>query len=146
MSKSKKVRILPPSSSHPHNSESQLFYPLLPEVLEQLLSADKSATEFRNAALEHHLDRAKICSKLIKYPNVKDYAVRLLVLSSPLFSYVWTKKCTAQRALEEHDKRQIYSTRERLREIQNIYAILADVIQKNISKVSSIDRSDPCIS
>ena len=56
------------------------------------------------------------------------------------------KKRTAQRALEEHDKRQIYSARERLREIQSIYAILADVIQKNISKASSIDRSDPCIS
>lgn len=83
------------------------------KVLEQLLSADKSAAEFRNAALEHHLDRAKICSKLCKYPNVKDYA----------------------RALEEHDKRQIYSARERLREIQNIYAILADVIQKNILKI-----------
>ena len=54
------------------------------------------------------------------------------------------KKRTAQRALEEHDKRQIYSARERLREIQNIYAILADVIQKNISKASSIDRSDTC--
>ena len=56
------------------------------------------------------------------------------------------KNRTAQRALEEHDKRQIYSARERLREIQNIYAILADVIQKNISKASSIDRSDTCFS
>lgn len=97
----------------PPNQNNNTGVQVQEKVLEQLLSADKSAAEFRNAALEHHLDRAKICSKLCKYPNVKDYA----------------------RALEEHDKRQIYSARERLREIQNIYAILADVIQKNILKI-----------
>ncbi|EDR06025.1 proteasome activator subunit 3 [Laccaria bicolor S238N-H82] len=83
------------------------------KVLDQILIADKSATIFRSAALDHHLDHARICSKLCKYPNVKDYA----------------------RALEEHDKRQIYIARERLREIRNEYAILVDVIQKNISKI-----------
>jgi proteasome activator subunit 3 (PA28 gamma) len=30
----------------------------------------------RDAARQHHLTRAKIASKLIKYPHIEDYTVR----------------------------------------------------------------------
>ena len=33
----------------------------------------QSAYNLRDLARQHHLERAKICSKLIKYPNIEDY-------------------------------------------------------------------------
>jgi hypothetical protein len=40
-----------------------------------------------------------------------------------------------QLALKEHDNKQIYMARQHLLDIRNIYAVLADLIQKNIAKV-----------
>ena len=48
------------------------------EALNELHRSQESAYNLRDSGRSHHLARAKICSKLIKYPNIDDYTVRLL--------------------------------------------------------------------
>jgi Proteasome activator PA28, C-terminal len=43
-----------------------------------------------------------------------------------------------QLALREHDAKQLYMARQHLVDIKNIYAVLTDVIHKNIQKVGAI--------
>jgi hypothetical protein len=43
----------------------------------------------RDAARQHHLHRAKIASKLIKYPHIEDYTVGLIIVLSERSS-PWT--------------------------------------------------------
>ena len=38
-------------------------------------------------------------------------------------------------ALKEHDQKQIYVARQNLYDIRNVYAILTDILHKNINKV-----------
>ncbi|KAF8632997.1 hypothetical protein AX15_001594 [Amanita polypyramis BW_CC] len=83
------------------------------EVLGELHRAQESGYNLRDAARQDYLARAKICSKLIKYPNVEDYTL----------------------ALQEHDGRQLYLARQNLTDIRNMYAVLTDLIHKNISKI-----------
>ncbi|KAH7885980.1 proteasome activator pa28 REG alpha beta subunit [Phlebopus sp. FC_14] len=64
---------------------------------------------------QNHLARAKICSKLIKYPNIEDYTFSLM----------------------EHDEKQLFFARQNLTDIRNIYAVMADILHKNIAKIRS---------
>ncbi|PBL00476.1 proteasome activator pa28, REG alpha/beta subunit [Armillaria gallica] len=83
------------------------------EVLSELHRAQESAYNLRDTARQDHITRAKICSKLIKYPNLEDYML----------------------ALKEHDEKQIYFSRQHIIDIRNMYASLMDLIQKNITKI-----------
>ncbi|KAJ7492393.1 proteasome activator pa28 REG alpha/beta subunit [Mycena latifolia] len=83
------------------------------EVVAELLRSQDSAFNLRDAARNDYLARAKICSKLIKYPNVEDYTM----------------------ALKEHDDNQFYLARQHLIDLRNIYAVLTDLIHKNIAKI-----------
>ncbi|KAM6498494.1 Proteasome activator pa28 [Amanita muscaria] len=83
------------------------------EVLGELHRAQESAYNLRDAARQDYLARAKICSKLIKYPHVEDYTT----------------------ALHEHDEKQLYLARQNLIDLRNMYAVLTDLIHKNISKI-----------
>ncbi|KAK2461593.1 hypothetical protein APHAL10511_006056 [Amanita phalloides] len=83
------------------------------EVLSELHRAQESAYNLRDAARQDYLARAKICSKLIKYPNIEDYTL----------------------ALREHDGKQLYLARQNLTDIRNMYAVLTDLIHKNITKI-----------
>jgi hypothetical protein len=47
----------------------------LSDILAELHRAQDAALNLRNIARDDHLSRAKICSKLIKYPNIADYKV-----------------------------------------------------------------------
>lgn len=85
------------------------------EVLQELHRSQQSAYNLRDNARRDYLDRAKICSKLIKYPNVQDYSL----------------------ALKEHDDKQLYCARQDLLDVRNIYAVLTDIIHKNIAKLRS---------
>ncbi|TFK56562.1 proteasome activator pa28, REG alpha/beta subunit [Heliocybe sulcata] len=85
------------------------------EVLQELHRSQQSAYNLRDNARRDYLERAKICSKLIKYPNVQDYAL----------------------ALKEHDDKQLYCARQDLLDLRNIYAVLTDIIHKNIAKLRS---------
>ncbi|ESK98084.1 proteasome activator complex subunit 3 [Moniliophthora roreri MCA 2997] len=83
------------------------------EALAELHRAQESAYNIRDVPRQDYLSRAKICSKLIKYPHVEDYTL----------------------ALQEHDSKQIYYARQRLYDIRNLYAALTDVLHKNIAKI-----------
>ncbi|KAF8078828.1 proteasome activator pa28 REG alpha/beta subunit [Lyophyllum atratum] len=83
------------------------------EVLAELHRAQESAYNLRDAARQDYLARAKICSKILKYPNLEDYTL----------------------ALKEHDQKQLYSARQHLLDLRNMYAVLTDLIHKNISKI-----------
>ncbi|KAL0951476.1 hypothetical protein HGRIS_008164 [Hohenbuehelia grisea] len=83
------------------------------EVLAELQRAQESSYNLRDAARQDHLTRAKISSKLIKYPHVEDYVL----------------------ALREHDEKNLYFARQHLVDLRNIYAVLTDIIHKNISKI-----------
>ncbi|KIJ46348.1 hypothetical protein M422DRAFT_46118 [Sphaerobolus stellatus SS14] len=85
------------------------------EVLSELHRSQESGYNLRDNARSNHLNRAKICSKLIKYPFVEDYTI----------------------ALKEHDAKQLYMARQHLVDIKNIYAVLTDVIHKNFQKIRS---------
>jgi hypothetical protein len=84
------------------------------EVLSELLRSQESAYNLRDGIRQDHLARAKICSKLIKYPHVEDYAL----------------------ALKAHDDKQLYFARQNLLDLRNIYAVITDIVHKNIKKVS----------
>ncbi|TFK36913.1 proteasome activator pa28 [Crucibulum laeve] len=83
------------------------------EVLSELHRAQESAYNLRDAARQDYLARAKICSKILKYPNIEDYTL----------------------SLKEHDERQLFLARQHLYDIRNLYAILTDLIHKNITKI-----------
>ncbi|KAF8338020.1 proteasome activator pa28 REG alpha/beta subunit [Cantharellus anzutake] len=85
------------------------------EVLNELGRAQESAYGLRDTMRVQHGNRAKICSKLIKYPNVEDYVL----------------------ALRDHDEKQLFMTRQHLHDVRNVYAILFDILQKNIQKIRS---------
>ncbi|KAI6008370.1 proteasome activator pa28 REG alpha beta subunit [Pisolithus orientalis] len=84
-------------------------------LLSELLRSQESAYNIRDSVRQHHLARAKICSKLIKYPNVEDYAL----------------------ALREHDEKQLFFARQNLIDIRNIYAVITDILHKNMAKIRS---------
>ncbi|KAG9314189.1 proteasome activator pa28 REG alpha beta subunit [Chiua virens] len=86
---------------------------LVPEVLSELLRAQESAYNIRDSVRQNYLGRAKICSKLIKYPNIEDYTL----------------------ALKEHDEKQLFFARQNLVDIRNVYAVIMDIVHKNITKV-----------
>ena len=59
---------------------SELCWPSA-EVLTELHRSQESAYNLRDSARQSHLNRAKLCSKLIKYPHVEDYTVRVVILA-----------------------------------------------------------------
>lgn len=92
------------------------------EVLAELNQAQVTCFNLRDSARQHHQNRAKICTKLIKYPNVEDYTL----------------------ALKEHDEKQTLAARQHLQDIRNMYAILTDMMHKNIAKVRGRASSLSC--
>ncbi|KAJ3786121.1 proteasome activator pa28 REG alpha/beta subunit [Lentinula aff. detonsa] len=83
------------------------------EILNELHRAQDCVYNLRDSPRQHHLARAKICSKLIKYPYVEDYTSALI----------------------EHDEKQIFNARHYLLDIRDLYAALTDITQKNIIKI-----------
>ena len=45
------------------------------EVLNELHRSQESAYNLRDASRQSHINRAKLCSKILKYPHVEDYTV-----------------------------------------------------------------------
>ncbi|KAI0756327.1 proteasome activator pa28 [Daedaleopsis nitida] len=83
------------------------------DVLSELHRSQESAYNLRDAARQDYLTRAKICSKIMKYPHLEDYTL----------------------ALQEHDAKQLYVARQNLYDLRSIYAILTDILHKNIDKI-----------
>ncbi|KAJ3531080.1 hypothetical protein NM688_g7625 [Phlebia brevispora] len=85
------------------------------EVLNELHRSQEVAYNLRDQARQSYVTRGKLCSKIIKYPHIEDYAL----------------------ALQEHDEKQLYISRQNLHDIRNIYAVLTDILHKNINKIRS---------
>ncbi|KAN0100447.1 Proteasome activator pa28 [Tylopilus felleus] len=85
------------------------------EVLSELLRSQESAYNIRDSVRQNYLARAKICSKLIKYPNIEDYTL----------------------GLKEHDEKQLFFARQNLTDIRNVYAVMTDILLKNMAKIRS---------
>ncbi|KAL5519251.1 hypothetical protein ACEPAH_934 [Sanghuangporus vaninii] len=83
------------------------------EALAELNRCQQSAYNLRDSSRQHHQNRAKLCSKLIKYPNVEDYSL----------------------ALKEHDEKMLYTARSNLFDLRNLYAVITNLFQKNIAKI-----------
>lgn len=56
-----------------------------PECLSELHRAHESALNLRDLARQAYIARGKLCSKLLKYPNVEDYTARLGIISHESF-------------------------------------------------------------
>ncbi|KAG6832535.1 hypothetical protein H0H92_000164 [Tricholoma furcatifolium] len=100
-------------------------------VLTELHRAQESAYNLRDTPRQDYLARAQICSKILKYPNIEDYTVGVYGLGQGRLNIL---TFCAQLALKEHDEKQLYIARQHLIDIRNMYAVLTDLIQKNISK------------
>ncbi|KAI0034149.1 proteasome activator pa28, REG alpha/beta subunit [Vararia minispora EC-137] len=83
------------------------------DVLGELHRSSSSVIAMRDWARGSNIGRAKLCSKLIKYPNIEDYTL----------------------ALKEHDERELFSAKQHLYEIRSVYAVIMDLIHKNIAKL-----------
>ncbi|MBW0467065.1 hypothetical protein O181_006780 [Austropuccinia psidii MF-1] len=84
------------------------------ECLSELARAQDSGYNLLEAQLKHYMSRAKLASKLIKYPNIEDY----------------------QLALQEHDRNSVFLCRQHLVDLRNIYTLLTDLLHKNIVKIT----------
>ncbi|KAF0307665.1 Proteasome activator complex subunit 3 [Amphibalanus amphitrite] len=93
------------------------------DALGEVASAEtESATHFYEIS-RYFSFRAKLVSKVVKYPHIDDY----------------------RRAVEELDEKQFVSLRLTLVEIRNRYATLHDVISKNLVKIKkprSVDSAE----
>lgn len=85
------------------------------EVLNEIHRSQESAYNLRDSGRQSHLNRGKMASKIIKYPHIEDYTL----------------------ALKEYDEKMIYWARQNLFDIRNIYAVLNDILHKNINKIRS---------
>ncbi|TFK30850.1 proteasome activator pa28 REG alpha beta subunit [Coprinopsis marcescibilis] len=83
------------------------------EVLGELQRAQESALSLRDVSRQDHLTRAKIGSKLVKYPNLEDYTL----------------------ALRDHDEKQFFVARQSIHDLRSVYASITDMMHKNISKI-----------
>ena len=104
-----------------------------PEALSELHRSQESAYNLRDSARADHLTRAKICTKIIKYPHVEDYSVcHFRTIIPTVAEHLFLQK----HALKEHDEKQLYLARQHVIDLRNIYAVITDILHKNINKVN----------
>lgn len=70
--------VLPTGSAYRNDLMASIHRSL--DILEEFHGAQASALKIRDAIRANYLSRAKICSKLIKYPTVDDYKVSSIPL------------------------------------------------------------------
>ncbi|OSD06246.1 proteasome activator pa28 REG alpha/beta subunit [Trametes coccinea BRFM310] len=83
------------------------------DVLSEIHRSQETAYNLRDSARQDYITRAKLCSKILKYPHLEDYAL----------------------ALKEHDEKVLYVSHQNLFDLRNVYAVLTDILHKNIEKL-----------
>jgi len=83
------------------------------ETLALVTQAEQDAATYLDQMSRFYLNRARIVSKIAKYPHVEDY----------------------RRTIRELDEKEFVSLRLILCELRNQYSSLHDVIQKNLDKI-----------
>lgn len=89
------------------------------EALEEFTRAENSGLAILESLLKYHCNRAKLTSKVLKYPNVDDYKQSVMELD--MKEHISTKLC--------------------LMDIRNCYATLHDVVMKNYEKLNQPRRA-----
>ncbi|KAK2503014.1 hypothetical protein MC885_011324 [Smutsia gigantea] len=85
------------------------------DTVDQLWAVESSAASYLRRFSTYYNTRAKLVSKIVKYPQVEDY----------------------RRTVAEVDENEYLSVCQTLRHVRNQYATLHDVILKNIKKIKT---------
>ena len=82
-------------------------------ILGEVGSVEEQAGAFYDQISRYSLTRAKVITKVAKYPNVDDY----------------------RQNIKDIDEKQFVSLRSSLIEVRNHYAVLNDLVTKNLEKI-----------
>ena len=84
------------------------------EALNEIVRTQDSAYNLLATPFTFHSTRGDLAAKLVKYPGVQDYA----------------------EAIKEHDRKAVYRLKMHLTDLRNMYAVVFDILKKNIAKIS----------
>ncbi|KAJ1027813.1 hypothetical protein NDA13_003267 [Ustilago tritici] len=84
------------------------------EALNEIVRTQDSAYNLLATPFTYHSVRGDLSAKLVRYPGVEDYA----------------------EALREHDRKMVYRLKMHLTDMRNMYAVVFDIVKKNIGKIS----------
>lgn len=84
------------------------------EALNEIVRTQDSAYNLIATPFTYHSARAELAAKLVRFPGVEDY----------------------KKALEEHDRKTVYRLKMHLTDMRNMYAVVFDIVKKNIGKIS----------
>jgi len=83
------------------------------EVMNELSRAEDSALGIVETSTKYFISRGKLISKVLKYPQIEDYAKSIGLL----------------------DEKNYLDVRLAFQDLRNNYAILDDIVQKNLDKL-----------
>lgn len=84
------------------------------EALNEIIRTQESAYTLISTPFTYHSTRGDLAAKLVKFPGVQDY----------------------EKAILEHDRKTVYRLKMYLTDIRNMYAVVFDIVKKNIGKIS----------
>ncbi|SNX84112.1 related to Proteasome activator complex subunit 3 [Melanopsichium pennsylvanicum] len=84
------------------------------EALNEIVRTQDSAYNLIATPFTYHSTRGDLAAKLVRYPGVADYA----------------------EAIKEHDRKMVYRLKMHLTDMRNMYAVVFDIVKKNIAKIS----------
>lgn len=84
------------------------------EALNEIVRTQDSAYNLLATPFTYHSARGDLAAKLVRFPGVKDY----------------------EEALREHDQKTLYRLKMHWTDVRNMYAVVWDILQKNIGKIS----------
>ncbi|XP_012940792.1 proteasome activator complex subunit 3 [Aplysia californica] len=83
------------------------------DVVAEARQVESEASSYLDQVTRYYLQRARIISKIAKYPHIEDY----------------------RQSIKEFDERQMLNLQNAILEMRNHYASLHDIIMKNIDKI-----------
>lgn len=84
------------------------------EALNEIVRTQDSAYNLLATPFTFHSARGDLAAKLVRYPGVRDY----------------------EEAIREHDRKAVYRLKMHLTDMRNMYAVVFDILKKNIAKIS----------
>ncbi|SJX60773.1 related to Proteasome activator complex subunit 3 [Sporisorium reilianum f. sp. reilianum] len=84
------------------------------EALNEIARTQDSAYNLLATPFTFHSARGDLAAKLVRFPGVEDYA----------------------EAIREHDRKTVYCLKMHLTDMRNMYAVVFDILKKNIAKIS----------
>lgn len=84
------------------------------EALNEIVRTQDSAYNLLASPFTYHSARGDLAAKLVRFPGVEDY----------------------KQAIREHDRKAVYRLRMHLTDMRNMYAVVFDIVKKNIGKIS----------